>query len=500
MDELPPPSIPAGLSFAQGGLGVPSLGLVGDEPFPPIPPALPSLTRQWSHQVLEETGIFDEQARQIEEIAGLLEISKNQILGLRQHRPLATASALLRAFRWDSEKFLLAFFDDPVATCAKAGIVLENNPVGVDEGKEILEFTCEVCACDFPIAEGLACFCRHYFDVDCWKGHLQAKLDEGPNCVFARCPAAGCKEVPDESIWTTAFKDEPEKLKLYKKFLVQSYVSLRSDSIKWCSGPNCNKAIMYSGERMDVECECGYKMCWRCSEAAHSPALCDQLKAFSLKADSEAKDIEEVMKMAKSCPKCKVMIHRYDGCNHMTCSRCRHEFCWMCKAPWSTHGSHTGGYYDCQLYDPNKNYEEGMFEMNTDKLLTSVRRFEHHNVAMQKLKSKINGYRDQLKQESNREYWPTLQLMLSVTNELMECHRTLRYSHVFFFFLSDSAPDTALYGHRQQMLEQQTEKLSSMVSSIDFRSYEVQQIRSYAEATKVLCQQVAMYHQLNPIR
>jgi len=32
------------------------------------------------------------------------------------------------------------------------------------------------------------------------------------------------------------------------------------------------------------------------------------------------------------------------------CKKCRHEFCWMCKAPWSTHGSHTGGYYTCNKY------------------------------------------------------------------------------------------------------------------------------------------------------
>jgi hypothetical protein len=33
---------------------------------------------------------------------------------------------------------------------------------------------------------------------------------------------------------------------------------------------------------------------------------------------------------AKQCPGCHFMISRTTGCNHMTCSRCRVEFCYVC--------------------------------------------------------------------------------------------------------------------------------------------------------------------------
>ncbi len=33
---------------------------------------------------------------------------------------------------------------------------------------------------------------------------------------------------------------------------------------------------------------------------------------------------------AKPCPGCGVPIYRNSGCQHMTCNRCRHEFCWIC--------------------------------------------------------------------------------------------------------------------------------------------------------------------------
>ena len=35
----------------------------------------------------------------------------------------------------------------------------------------------------------------------------------------------------------------------------------------------------------------------------------------------------------------------------MTCAQCRHEFCWICMGNWTTHGSATGGYYKCNVYE-----------------------------------------------------------------------------------------------------------------------------------------------------
>jgi len=38
----------------------------------------------------------------------------------------------------------------------------------------------------------------------------------------------------------------------------------------------------------------------------------------------------------------------------MTC-RCGNVFCFMCLADWSTHGSKTGGWYECNKYESEKN-------------------------------------------------------------------------------------------------------------------------------------------------
>jgi len=44
---------------------------------------------------------------------------------------------------------------------------------------------------------------------------------------------------------------------------------------------------------------------------------------------------------AKACPGCGVRIIRSMGCNHMSCTQCHYEWCWVCRAKWN------GRHYSC---------------------------------------------------------------------------------------------------------------------------------------------------------
>ncbi len=49
-----------------------------------------------------------------------------------------------------------------------------------------------------------------------------------------------------------------------------------------------------------------------------------------------------IQNSSKKCPNvnCGVFIHKTDGCNHITCSLCHTEFCYLCNAelPKDIHG------------------------------------------------------------------------------------------------------------------------------------------------------------------
>ena len=75
----------------------------------------------------------------------------------------------------------------------------------------------------------------------------------------------------------------------------------------------------------------------------HADATCEQYAQW--KRDNARGDQayeEYVAAHTKKCPSCHVPIEKNSGCNHMTCAKCRHEFCWLCLQPYtSTHFKNT---------------------------------------------------------------------------------------------------------------------------------------------------------------
>ena len=61
----------------------------------------------------------------------------------------------------------------------------------------------------------------------------------------------------------------------------------------------------------------------------------------------------------KKCPRCSTAIEKDEGCNHMSCRKCRYEFCWICMQDWSLHSNTTGGYFQCNRFDAGAAKGEG---------------------------------------------------------------------------------------------------------------------------------------------
>lgn len=62
----------------------------------------------------------------------------------------------------------------------------------------------------------------------------------------------------------------------------------------------------------------------------HNHLSCDDI------INMKEKDPNEILiKMTtQKCPNCPTLIEKNDGCNHMTCKQCKHEFCFICLKKW----------------------------------------------------------------------------------------------------------------------------------------------------------------------
>lgn len=88
--------------------------------------------------------------------------------------------------------------------------------------------------------------------------------------------------------------------------------------------PVCNRSMLVLKTTRDVFCDvCQFEICCKCGKASHG-GDCD------LSVDEASAEL--IANTSKACPNqnCRMAIFKYDGCNHMTCSRCQTQFCFSC--------------------------------------------------------------------------------------------------------------------------------------------------------------------------
>lgn len=140
----------------------------------------------------------------------------------------------------------------------------------------------------------------------------------------------------------------------YKTLLNRTYVD-DSAILRWCPAPNCQNAIEchVSARKLrtvvpSVVCDCGHHFCFGCGNPSHAPAICPLVKQWIKKCEDDSETANWISANTKECPKCSSTIEKNGGCNHMTCRKCRYEWCWICEGPWSEHGSN---WYNCNRFD-----------------------------------------------------------------------------------------------------------------------------------------------------
>ena len=207
---------------------------------------------------------------------------------------------------------------------------------------------CIVCTEMRSVGDMFSMECGHSFCNECWGNWCTSEMETGPTSIFALCLQDKCGDHIPERVFMR-FLDEGNRGR-FQQYALASFVQGASN-IKWCPAPSCQLAIEYpAGGARDVTCTCGNRFCFGCEKVAHRPVPCDLVEKWLAKNASESENANWIMANTKVCPGCKVPIEKNQGCNHIVCRQCKHEFCWLCKGAWSEHGNATGGFYNCNKY------------------------------------------------------------------------------------------------------------------------------------------------------
>merc|ERR1712087_651957 len=224
-----------------------------------------------------------------------------------------------------------------------------------------------------------------------------------------------------------------------------------------------------------VQCRCGFDLCFLCLEEYHAPASCQQVEEWNLKSLKEADNAQWIVSNTKKCPKCLTRIERNHGCNHMVCTKCQFEFCWVCMGSWKEHGIGTGGYYRCNKYKPkakmgNKQKLAQSEDEELDKFVHYFNRFHNHAQSRQflmdegyKVLRKIKAHLNSENKKSSEKggSWIDVEFLQNAHEEIFFCRQILKYTYVYAYYLK-SGPEKDLFEFLQQDLEKNCEILHEL--------------------------------------
>ena len=142
----------------------------------------------------------------------------------------------------------------------------------------------------------------------------------------------------------------------YKNFATEEFV-LQNGGIL-CPAENCGNGLLIEHNERKIVCRlssggCGFTFCRLCRLNYHDNRCetinniedtnvqivnnvyqVNQQNALLARWRDDANSKNTINRSTKPCPGCKVPTEKSGGCNHMNCTRCNYEWCWLCLVTW----------------------------------------------------------------------------------------------------------------------------------------------------------------------
>lgn len=381
------------------------------------------------------------------------------------------AATLLRYFRWNKEKLFEQYMDSSEKVLRLAGVSSASDMKhAIVLAKDLgIDFMCDICCDDSSDMETISVSCGHRFCRTCYTHYVVQKIREEGESRRIQCPESDCAVIVDEKT-VELLVDHDTNLK-YRELLNRTFVD-DNDFLRWCPAPDCEYAVECSVPSTSltsivptVECKCSCRFCFGCGLDDHQPCICVLVKKWLQKCEDDSETANWISAHTKECPKCHSTIEKNGGCNHMTCRKCRYEFCWVCMGPWSEHGT---SWYTCNRYDEKSSSEardnQTQSRASLERYLHYYNRYANHEQSAkldQDLYQKTEKKMEEMQQTSDLS-WIEVQFLKKAVDVTVQSRTTLKWTYAFAFYL-DRTNQTELFEDNQRDLEMATEQLSELL-------------------------------------
>ncbi|KAF8757059.1 Lysyl-trna synthetase [Rhizoctonia solani] len=375
----------------------------------------------------------------------------------RQMEKDAEQFTSILALTWNKEQAMEKFMEDQQLMLRKAGIALPGDSVPKKPRSKSEPFMCPVC-CDDEPAEVLSLDCGHEFCSECWTQYLEGKI-RGEGEVQLACMAEKCKVlVPDAFVFDRV---SPVTKERFREGLVRQYVA-SIPKLRFCPHPSCVYTVQCSAAASRAALDTIVPTV-KCGRNIHS-ALALWLK----KCQDDSETANWIKSNTKECTKCQSTIEKNGGCNHMTCKKCKAEFCWVCMGPWSEHGN---AWYTCNRYDEKESVEardsQSKSRASLERYLFYYNRYANHEQSARlslDLYAKTERKMEEMQITSDLT-WIEVQFAKKAVDEVVKCRNTLQWtvSLTISRLGQEKGNQKELFEDNQRDLEKAVEELSELL-------------------------------------
>jgi ariadne-2 len=411
----------------------------------------------------------------------VLEYINGQVVRTREKLTFRLGSKV-KDWSADTMRQLLCASDWKVETAVeKAAPLTSQDPKGLVRRKP------DVCSTCLEFQDNMlsAADCGHIFCCQCWQTHLETQINQGQ---VISVPCMSCSVPIPLGAVKELIQSLPELKDKFERFSIQEFVESHP-CLRWCGGRGCDIVFQVEQPSMKrVTCtKCGNNSCFKCGSTYHCPTDCDTIKKWSSKCKDDSETAHYISANTKPCPECGSNIEKNGGCNHMSCSKCRYDFCWMCMGPWRSHATE---YYECSKYKANPTkYDQNETSMAKEalkKYLHYFGRWDNHDTSLKLEEKNLEQINEKISMKVNegKSSWIDWQFIVEAAAQLTKCRYTLKYTYPYAYYMGPG-PRKTLFEYQQAQLEREIENLSWKVERTDLESADVADLRQQMRVTEV---------------